>query len=204
LNRKQWQRFADRETRLNQLEKELESRRRRRSLENKATVILLITAVVLAGFFLARVTPVRVDGGTSSEPTKISFTRSHVDWLNENYNESVENGFCLFGHIKDDNVVVEEVEFVDNPPHQEEGEMSFTCIPQIFAYSSELVMREEYRLVGVIHTPPRSAYLSRQDVDTFRTFDSVLGVFGVFNGERLRMYSDPDQDQAIASVLRYE
>jgi len=204
VNRRLWQRNADREKRLRELESELKKKRRRQSLENKATAILLIIVIVLTGFFLARVTPVQVDGGTSSDPNTVSFTRSHIDWLNENYNSSVENGFCLFGHIKDGEVVVEDVEFVDNPPHQEQGAMSFTCIPQIFAYSQGLVARSDYRLVGAIHTHPETAYVSQQDRDTFRDFDSVLGVFGVYNGERLRMYSDPNQSRSIDSVLRLD
>lgn len=189
---------------MNQLENELESRRRGDRIGYTALVLSLLFFLVSVGIFAVRVTPVQVDGGTSSDPTSISFTRSHVDWLNENHNESVENGFCLFGHIKGGEVVVEEVEFVNNPLHQEKGAMSFTCIPQIFAYSSSLVAREEYRLVGVIHTHPESAYLSREDRDTFQAFDPILSTFGVFNGERLRMYSDPVKDKAITSVLRYE
>jgi hypothetical protein len=202
VNRELLQKNANREERLRDVESELEAKKRRRSLENKVSVLLLLVSIVLAGIFAVRVTPVQVDGGTSSDPTKLSFTRSHADWLNENYNESVENGFCLFGHHQDDTVVVEEVEFVDNPPHQEKGAMSFTCIPQIFAYSSSLVTREEYRLLGAVHTHPGTAYLSQQDKETFRSFDPVLSVFGVYNGERLRMYSDPNQSTPIHSVIR--
>ncbi|WP_313694245.1 hypothetical protein [Halorarum halobium] len=80
-----------------------------------------------------------MDGGTSTQPSKISFTESHIQWLDENYNQSVENGFCLFGTVEEDKVVVEQVEFIDNPFRQSSGTMLFTCIPQILARWKRLV-----------------------------------------------------------------
>jgi proteasome lid subunit RPN8/RPN11 len=144
-----------------------------------------------------------VDGGTSRDPTTVSFTESHVQWLDENYNESVENGFCLFGEIQGSEVVVEQVELVDNPFRQSEGSMKLTCLPQIFVRSKKLLLNKEYRFVGLIHTHPEHAALSRLDRRTFSKFDSVLSVFGVYNGDRVAMYSAPNQSRPVHSVIRF-
>lgn len=202
MNRKQLQRNADREKRLRDLE-ELESRNRRRKWENRVTVLLLVLVFVLVGFFAMRVTPVQVDGGASREPTTVSFTESHVQWLDENYNESMENGFCLFGHVDEEEVVVEHVEFIDNPFSQSRDSMKPTCLPQIFVRSEQLLLNERYRFLGLIHTHPNHAVLSQRDRETFSKFDSVLSVFGVYNGDQVAMYSAPNQSRPIHSVLRF-
>jgi len=202
LNRQQLQRQADREKRIHRLERRLDEVNRRRKWETRLSILFLVVAFVALGIFAERVTPVRVDGGTSTEPTQISFQESHADWLQANYNQSVENGFCLFGQVQEEKVVVEQVEFVDNPVRQSYMGMSFTCIPQILARWQPLVSQEEYKLVGAIHTHPETAELSHRDLETFRFFDPVLSVFGVYNGDRLTMYLSPDQGQAMTNVLR--
>jgi len=197
------QNFADRHRRLRDLEQELESRNRRRKWENRVTVLLLVLVFVLVGFFAVRVTPVQVDGGASREPTTVSFTESHVQWLDDNYNESMENGFCLFGHVDEEEVVVEHVEFIDNPFSQAKDSMKPTCLPQIFVRSEQLLLNERYRFLGLIHTHPDHAVLSQRDRETFAKFDSVLSVFGVYNGDQVAMYSTPNQSRPIHSVLRF-
>lgn len=197
------QRQADREKRIQELESELKRRNWRRKWGNRISVLFLAISLVAVGIFAVRVTPVRVDGGTSTQPTTVSFTESHVQWLDQNYNKSMENGFCLFGHIEDREVVVEHVEFIDNPFSQSRDSMNPTCIPQIFARSGQLLLDGRYRFVGLIHTHPEHASLSRVDRRTFARFDPVLSVFGVYNGDRIAMYSAPNQSRPIHSVLRF-
>jgi hypothetical protein len=201
-----WQRQADREKRIQRLEEKLESVNRRRKWETRISILLLIVLVVFVYIFAARVTPVRVDGGTSTQPSEVSFTRSHVEWLQEKYNYSEENGFCLFGHIHEREVVVEQVEYVDNPVRQSYKGMSFTCIPQILARWKPLVTQEEYKLVGAIHTHPESKGLSEKDWRTFQLVDPFFGVFGVYNKreDSMRIYSRPGQEEPLVNVLRFE
>jgi len=197
------QRNADREKRIQQLENELEYRNWKRKWGNRLSAVLLVIALLLAAFYVARVTPVRMDGGVSTDPTTVSFTESHVQWLDENYNESMENGFCLFVSIEGSEVRVEQVELIDNPVSQSKHSMSPTCIPQIAVRSERLFLDKEYRFVGLIHTHPKYAKLSELDRKTFRRFDSVLSVFGVYTGDRIAMYSDPGQSYPVYSVLRF-
>mgnify|MGYP006286581883 CR=1 FL=1 len=197
------QRIVEKDRELRRLRREVERSDRRRKWGNRVSVFLLVISVVLLGIFVQRVAPVHVDGGTSTEPTSISFTRSQIQWLDENYNYSVENGFCLFGHREESQVVVEQVEYVDNPARQSKWAMSFTCIPQILARSENLLLREDYELVGAVHTHPRTKTLSGVDRDTFRFFDPVLSVFGVYNNGSLKMYSSPGQEEALTNVLRF-
>jgi proteasome lid subunit RPN8/RPN11 len=206
LNRELLQRQADREKRLQRLEEKLELVNRRRKWETRISILLLIVLVVFIYIFAARVTPVRVDGGTSTQPPEVSFTRSHVEWLQEKYNYSEENGFCLFGHIQRDEVVVEQVEYVDNPVRQSHQAMSFTCIPQILARWKPLVTQEEYKLVGAIHTHPYSKDLSDRDWRSFQLVDPFVGMFGVYNKreDSMRIYTEPGQKQPLTNVLRIE
>jgi len=203
VNRKQWQRFADREKRIRELESELKYRNWKRKWGNRLSVLFLAISLVLMAIFALRVTPVQVDGGTSTDPTTVSFTESHVQWLDENYNESMENGFCLFGEIEGKEVKVQQVELIDNPLSQSRDGMSPTCLPQIYVRSGQLLLDGDYRFVGLIHTHSKYAALSDKDRTHFRVFDSVLSVYGVYNGERIAMYSDWNQSRPIHSVLRF-
>jgi proteasome lid subunit RPN8/RPN11 len=197
------QRNADREKRIQELEQELERRDWKKKWGDRLFWAFMILLIVCLGFFVHRVTPINVDGGVSTEPTTVSFTESHVQWLDENYNSSVENGFCLFGHVDGEEVVVEQVELIDNPVSQSRDSMTPTCIPQIYARSNQLLLNKDYRFVGLIHTHPEYATLSELDRRTFHSFDSVLTVFGVYNGEKIAMYSDWNQSRPIYSVLRF-
>jgi proteasome lid subunit RPN8/RPN11 len=80
--------------------------------------------------------------------------------------------------------------------------MWFTCIPQILARSKPLLLQEEYKLVGAIHTHPDTSELSELDRNTYRIVDPFVEVFGVYNGDRLSMYSSPGQEEPVTSVLR--
>jgi len=202
VNEKQLQRMADREKEKTRLRRELKKKRRRDRRWRRTTLLTIVAVLVFLGIFAARVTPVQVDGGTSTDPTTVSFHDDHADWLEKNYQESVENAFCLFGRIQGDKVVVEQVEFINNPFQQSHGSMWFTCIPQILARWKPLVFEEEYKLVGAIHTHPETEGLSRLDRETFRIVDDVIEVFGVYNGDRLSMYSSPDQGEPVTSVLQ--
>ena len=79
--------------------------------------------------------------------------------------------------------------------------MRFSCLPQLAVRSGELVREEEYKLVGAVHTHPRTSVLSKVDRGTFEEFQSFISVFGVFNGEALSMYSRPQGD-GIEVLLR--
>ena len=203
MNRKQLQRNADREKRIQELEQELERRDWRKKWADRLFWLSIVLLMVSFGFFLHRVTPINVDGGLSTDPTTVSFTESHLQWLDENYNESMENGFCLFGEIDGKEVVVEHVEFVDNPFSQSKHSMKVSCLPQIFVRSGQLLLDSDYRLVGFIHTHPEYAALSGNDRDMFRKVDPFLSVFGVYDGDRIAMYSDWNQSRPIYSVLRF-
>jgi len=206
VNRELWQRQADREKRIHRLERKLDRVNRRRKWETRISIILLAALLVFAYIFAARVTPVRVDGGTSTQPGQVSFTKSHVEWLEEKYNYSEENGFCLFGQLRGEEVVVEQVEFVDNPARQSHEAMSFTCIPQVLARWKPLVAEEDYKLVGAIHTHPYSKDLSERDWRTFEFVDPFVEVFGVYNKRKdsMRIYSRPGQEEPLTKVLRFK
>ena len=175
---------------------ELKRRDRRRRFWNLLTVAALIALLVFLGVYVDRVTPVRVDGGLDDSLTTVSFTRGQVQWLSQNYNQSVENGFCLFGSIDGSEVVVQDVEFVDNPWSQSKHAMSFSCIPQILVRSNDLVLDSDYRFLGIIHTHPNTAYLSDVDQNTFSKVESVVELFGVYNGDVLNVFDRPGGPEA--------
>jgi len=115
----------------------------------------------------------------------------------------MENAFCLFGHVDVDEVVVERVEYVDNPFSQTDGSMIFTCVPQILARSGRLIMDDEFSFVGAVHTHPDGVRLSSIDRDTFQMADPVVETWGVYNGSRLSMYADPGSLEGMHVGLRY-
>jgi hypothetical protein len=80
--------------------------------------------------------------------------------------------------------------------------MSFTCIPQILARSENPILREDYKLVGAIHTHTESYGLSSLDGRTFRMVDPFLSIIGVYKNGSLRMYSNPGQREPLRNVLR--
>ena len=174
-------------------EKRLEIKRRdhRRRFWNILTVALLVLMVVFIGFYVDRVTPIRVDGGIDEAPTTVSFTRGQIQWLDQNYERDLENGFCLFGRIDESDFVVEDLEFVDNPWSQSKYSMRFNCVPQILVRSSQLVMDGDYRFLGIVHTHPNTASPSLVDLDTFNKVDEAVELFGVYNGEELNVYDRP-------------
>lgn len=182
---------------------ELKRRDRRRRFWNLLTVAALIVLLVFLGIYVDRVTPVRVDGGIDDSPTTVSFTRGQVQWLSQNYNESVENGFCLFGSVDGSDFVVEDLEFVDSPWSQSKHAMSFSCIPQILVRSSDLVLDSDYRFLGIIHTHPNTDYLSEVDQNTFSKVESVVELFGVYNGEELNVFDTPG-GLPVSKLLRAE
>lgn len=156
------------------------------------TIGVLLVFLVFLGVYVDRVTPIRVDGGLDEAPTTVSISQSHLDWLQENYNEDLENGFCLFGQVDGNKVMVEDVEFVDNPWSQSKYSMRFNCVPQLAVRSGDLVQDYDYKFVGAIHTHPVTPSLSRVDQEMFRKAQGLIKVFGVFNGDSLRMYDRPE------------
>lgn len=182
---------------------EIERRDRRRRFWNILTVALLVLMLVFLGVYVDRVTPIRVDGGLAEAPTTVSFTRGQIQWLQENYNEEVENGFCLFGQVDGSKFIVEDVEFVDNPWSQSKDSMSFSCIPQITVRSNDLVSDEAYRFLGILHTHPNTASPSLVDLNTFNKVDEAVELFGVYNGEELNVYDRPG-GPPIKKLLRAE
>ena len=109
----------------------------------------------------------------------------------------------MFGHVDVDEVVVERVEYVDNPFSQTDGSMIFTCVPQILARSGRLIMDDEFSFVGAVHTHPDGVRLSSIDRDTFQMADPVVETWGVYNGSRLSMYADPGSLEGMHVGLRY-
>ena len=161
----------------------------------------MILFVVCVGIFTARVTPVQKDGGIETDPQIVSLQESHMEWLDENYNRSMENGFCLFGHIEEKMIadeedwktfVVEDVEFVDSPFTQSNSSIRHTCVPQVLARWNQLVFDQDYNLIGAIHTHPGKAELSEIDKKLFRRIESLIPLYGIYDGETLSMYSDSD------------
>lgn len=176
---------------------EIQRRDRRRRFWNILTVALLVLMLVFLGVYVDRVTPIRVDGGLAEAPTTVSFTRGQIQWLQENYNEEVENGFCLLGQVDGSKFIVEDVEFVDNPWSHSKYSMRFNCVPQILVRSSQLVMDGDYRFLGIVHTHPNTASPSSVDLETFGKVDEVVELFGVYNGKDLNVYDRPGGDPVL-------
>jgi proteasome lid subunit RPN8/RPN11 len=105
----------------------------------------------------------------------------------------MENGFCLYGEVEDEQVVVDEVVYVDDPWEQTPTSMRFTCIPETLDRLPELLMQGDFGFLGIVHTHPSgSARLSSTDAAMLGGTFYLVKVSGVYNGDRLEFYTIDD------------
>lgn len=142
-----------------------------------------------------------MDSG-GSELESISIPNSGMIELRDSYNESVEKGWCMFGEINGSEVMVEDMDFVENPVNQSKGSLRTYCLDEIDSKKFRL-LSPDYNFLGLTHTHPDSSHrLSFRDIHTFGKASMFVDVMGVYDGEELNFWSNGELHDELELDVR--
>ncbi|MFU1780269.1 hypothetical protein ACM16X_02685 [Haloarcula japonica] len=165
---------------------------------------VLLVSVVLPCFFFLRVAPMHPEMWSDQVEKKVVVPEVEYDVFQRRYNESVENGFCLFGDVDEDIVLVREVEWVEDPEIQRKGRIRFDCIKAMKKNWRRLLFSSDFNFLGTVHTHPSGAYLSRADARNLGSSWWHKSVKGVFDGRELNFFSYGEPGEALEmSVISF-
>lgn len=133
-----------------------------------------------------------------TEVVEVSLSAEQYQVFEETYTTELEQGYCLFGHIHNGEVVVERVIHTDYPiPWTNTGsQIHFTCIPELIEQLPRIAVDSEYRFVGAAHSHPQTPYLSHPDRFWFRTTGVFQRIHGIYNGN-LQFYTLGSMDDPV-------
>lgn len=173
-----------------------------------SALVLVLTSVFAISLVVPTPSLGQLDAVTSQssdyqEVESVSLPVSGIINVRANYNQSLENGFCLFGRRNGSQVYVEEVKLVENPIYQDESSMTFYCIDEVRSELPSLLFKPDYKLVGNLHTHPENAELSDRDTFTFGMTHFFQDVMGVYNGNEFHFESPSRVYGNVSAEVRY-
>lgn len=167
--------------------------------------ILVGSLVVFSYLFILSPGIIGFGMGHADDDRIVSIEQEHLDYLEEDYDPNLENGYCVFGYKTDSEFIVEEIEQA-TIHKQTKHSVNFDCIDRIWERKEDLLLDKEYKLIGDIHThPPRSSN-SLSYVDTGGTTISNLityelrGVYHIDDG--LGVYTSESLQQPLPLEVR--
>lgn len=185
---------------IQRLREKLQKKRRRRKLRNAIISVLLVSAAIL----FTRVTPIHMGMLENGSSYEVVISGEQVDVFGQCYTEELEQGFCLYGEIEDEQVVVDEVVYVDDPMKQSRTAIEFTCIPETLERLPRLLKQGDFGFVGAVHSHPSSGIpqLSTNDAAILGTTWFVQKVSGIYNGDRVEFYTFEDPRAMMPLQIR--
>jgi proteasome lid subunit RPN8/RPN11 len=177
------------------LRKKLKRKRRWKKFNRAVNAVAIVSLAIL----FTRVTPVDIGILEDGSNYEVVISEEQVDVFDQHYTTELENGFCLYGEVEEEQVVVDEVVYVDDPLKQSRGAISFTCIPETLERLPKLLTHGDFEFLGVVHTHPSgSPRLSLTDAaNTLGMARAFVKVSGVYNGDRVDFYTFEDPRVAM-------
>lgn len=131
-----------------------------------------------------------LSAGPNSMGDKKQVIISEKDYqiINKNYNSSIEKGFCLYGTINSEQIIIEEIDYVNQSLSSGQGYINFLCIRETIKRLPELYTNPHYKMIGNVHTHPVDPYPSYADVYSMGLLAPVQRTFGIYNGEKLNFF----------------
>jgi proteasome lid subunit RPN8/RPN11 len=192
------QELVDQRRENQRLKEKLKRKRRWKKLNQAVSAVLLVSL----GILFTRVTPIHpgmLENGSSYE---VVISEQQIQTFDQHYTTELENGFCLYGEIEDQQVVIDEVVYVDKPRQQSKGAISFTCIPETLERLPELVKQGDLGFLGIVHTHPSgSSRLSRSDAAMLGASWYFVRVSGIYNGDRVEFYAFEDPRYSMPTQI---
>lgn len=184
-----WQELVDQRRENQRLRKKLKRKRRWKKLNDALTAVILVSLAIL----FTRVTPVDPGIVVNGSGYEVVVSEEQVDVFDQHYTTELENGFCLYGNVEDEQVVVDEVVPVDEPRKQSRGSISFTCVPETLNRLPKLLTHGDFGFLGIVHTHPSgSPRLSRSDAAILGSTFYLVKISGIYNGDEVEFYSFDD------------
>lgn len=180
------------------LKEKLERKKRRKKFYRAINAVAIVSLAIL----FTRVAPIDVGMLEDGSNYEVVVSEDQVDVFDQHYTSELENGFCLYGSIEDEQVVVDEVVHVDDPRKQSRGAISFTCIPETLDRLPQLMKQGDFGFLGIVHTHPSgSPRLSRSDAAMLGLTFYVVKVSGVYNGDEVEFYTFEDPRLAMPLTI---
>lgn len=178
--------FKNLEDENEQLRKTVRRYRAWTRIETVFTVLVLVSALIL----FTRVYPLHLDSLSQGSDRTVHMGQSDLQFLNDSYRPDLEQGYCLYGFIEDENAVILETVKAE-PSSQGRNHVSFSCLGETRERLSSLVLNSDYGFIGALHThPPESSHrLSLADARTLGAAWFALDIKGIYDGERIAFYS---------------
>jgi len=183
------QELVDQRRENRRLKEKLKRKRRWKKLNQAVSAVLLVSLAIL----FTRATPIHMGMLENGSSYEVEISEDQVEIFEQHYTQDEENGFCLYGEIEDQQVVIDEVVYVDEPRQQSKGSISFTCIPETLERLPELLKQGDFGFLGIVHTHPSgSPRLSRSDAAMLGASWYFVRVSGIYNGDRVEFYAFED------------
>jgi proteasome lid subunit RPN8/RPN11 len=183
------QELVDQRRENQRLKEKLKRKRRWKKLSSLVSAVLLVSFAIL----FTRVTPIHMGMLENGSSYEVVISGDQIQTFDQHYTTELENGFCLYGGIEDQQVVVNEVVYVDEPRQRSKGSISFTCIPETLERLPELLKQGDLGFLGIVHTHPSgSPRLSRSDAAMLGASWYFVKVSGIYNGDRVEFYAFED------------
>lgn len=183
------QELVDQKREIRRLRKKQRRRKLWKKLNRAVSAVMLVSFAIL----FTRVTPIHMGMLENGSSYDVVISEEQVDIFDQHYTTELENGFCLYGEVERQQVVVDEVVYVDEPEKQSRGAISFTCIPETLDRLPKLLRQGDFGFLGIVHTHPSgSPRLSRSDAAMLGASWYFVRVSGVYNGEQIEFYTFED------------
>lgn len=181
----------------------LKKKQRRRKLWKKLDRAVSAVFLVSFAILFTLVSPVGLGMWEDGSSYEVVISEEEIQTFDQHYTEELENGFCLYGEIENEQVVVDEVIYVDEPRNQSRGAISFTCVPETLERLPKLLKQGDFGFLGIVHTHPRSSQLSLKDAaNTLGMGRIFIKVSGVYNGNQVEFYTFEDPRYPMPLQIR--
>ena len=123
-------------------------------------ITFLALLIYPVGYFFAVATVLTpmdtVSVGHFEDDRTVVVEQSQLDVVEANYDPDLENAFCVFGDVRDNRFIIDDIE-VATVYSRGKGYVSYSCRPNAWERVPEILYDDDQQLIGDIHThPPRS------------------------------------------------
>jgi hypothetical protein len=129
---------------------------------------------------------------TGLESKTVMLPRNQHQIIFDNFNESREEGFCLFGKTNSTHIKIMDVVHNEDPVSQGPNHITNLCTKQVAEKLPRFYLDYGYKLIGNIHTHPISneAKLSKRDIHSMGKMSLFQRVWGVANNTTVNFYTN--------------